>query len=261
MDQARGVVQFCASLASSVQSLSTPGQNVNLQLSKNTAQSLLNSIGSNQPNAGASSAIVVMTAGRGRGKSAALGLALAAAIEAGLPNIYVTAPSPENLTILMQFVVRGLGAFSYEEHQDYVVTRTTDPDYNQAVVRIDIHRQSHRQSLVYLAPWELASHLSRGGQQADLVCVDEAAAIPLALVRHFIQGPRLVFMASTINGYEGTGRSLSLKLIKQLRNECRVAEASVRLNPKLVLPNIDPKPQLSEKKLGKGLQSGKFTIV
>jgi N-acetyltransferase 10 len=31
----------------------------------------------------------------------------------------------------------------------------------------------------------------------------------------------LVFMASTINGYEGTGRSLSLKLIKQLREQSR----------------------------------------
>ena len=30
-------------------------------------------------------------------------------------------------------------------------------------------------------------------------------------------GPYLVFMASTVNGYEGTGRSLSLKLLSDLR--------------------------------------------
>ena len=30
-------------------------------------------------------------------------------------------------------------------------------------------------------------------------------------------GPYLVFLASTVNGYEGTGRSLSLKLISDLR--------------------------------------------
>ena len=30
-------------------------------------------------------------------------------------------------------------------------------------------------------------------------------------------GPYLVFLASTVNGYEGTGRSLSLKLINDLR--------------------------------------------
>lgn len=51
--------------------------------------------------------------------------------------------------------------------------------------------------------------------------IDEAAAIPLPLVRNLI-GPYLVFMASTINGYEGTGRSLSLKLIQQLREGTRV---------------------------------------
>lgn len=29
----------------------------------------------------------------------------------------------------------------------------------------------------------------------------------------------MVFLASTINGYEGTGRSLSLKLLEQLRQQ------------------------------------------
>src|SRR5205814_3829035 len=56
--------------------------------------------------------------------------------------------------------------------------------------------------------------------QAELVVIDEAAAIPLPLVKKLI-GPYLVFMASTINGYEGTGRSLSLKLIQQLREQSR----------------------------------------
>lgn len=54
--------------------------------------------------------------------------------------------------------------------------------------------------------------------------IDEAAAIPLPLVRSLL-GPYLVFMASTINGYEGTGRSLSLKLLQQLRDMSRPASA------------------------------------
>jgi len=37
--------------------------------------------------------------------------------------------------------------------------------------------------------------------QAELVCIDEAAAIPLPLVKSLL-GPYLVFMSSTINGYE-----------------------------------------------------------
>lgn len=62
--------------------------------------------------------------------------------------------------------------------------------------------------------------------QAELVIIDEAAAIPLPLVRNLI-GPYLVFLASTINGYEGTGRSLSLKLIQQLRDSTRPSVSSV----------------------------------
>lgn len=45
-------------------------------------------------------ATVSVTAGRGRGKSASLGLSLAAAIQLGYSNIFVTAPSPDNLKTL-----------------------------------------------------------------------------------------------------------------------------------------------------------------
>lgn len=34
-----------------------------------------------------------------------------------------------------------------------------------------------------------------------------------------LSGPYLVFLASTVSGYEGTGRSLSLKLMQQLREQ------------------------------------------
>ena len=44
-------------------------------------------------------------------QSAALGLAIAGALGLGYSNIFVTAPSPENLRTLFQFVfkVRGTG--------------------------------------------------------------------------------------------------------------------------------------------------------
>jgi N-acetyltransferase 10 len=42
--------------------------------------------------------------------------------------------------------------------------------------------------------------------------VDEAASIPINYIKDML-GPYVVFLSSTINGYEGTGRSLSLKLI------------------------------------------------
>ncbi len=159
---------------------------------------------------------VTLTAARGRGKSAALGTAVATAIAHDYSNIYVTSPSPENLKTLFEFVLKGFDALGYVDHQDYTILQSTQPELNKAIVRINVHRQ-HRQVIQYIKPED--SHLL---SQAELLVIDEAAAIPLPLVRK-LMGPYLVFMASTINGYEGTGRSLSLKLIQQLREQSRGA--------------------------------------
>ncbi|KAI0074126.1 DUF699-domain-containing protein [Panus rudis PR-1116 ss-1] len=160
------------------------------------------------------SSTVTLTAARGRGKSAALGLAIAAALAHGYSNVFVTSPSPENLKTLFDFVFKGLDALGYEEHLDYDIMQSTNPEFNKAIVRVNVFRQ-HRQTIQYIQPQD--AHVLG---QAELVIIDEAAAIPLPLVKNLI-GPYLVFMASTINGYEGTGRSLSLKLIQQLRESTR----------------------------------------
>ncbi|TPX09319.1 uncharacterized protein E0L32_009511 [Thyridium curvatum] len=157
---------------------------------------------------------VALTAARGRGKSAAMGVAVAAAVAHGYSNIFITSPSPENLKTLFEFVFKGFDALGYMDHVDYSIIQSTNPDFNKAIVRVNIHRQ-HRQTIQYIRPQD--AHVLG---QAELVVIDEAAAIPLPLVRK-LMGPYLVFMASTINGYEGTGRSLSLKLIKQLREQSR----------------------------------------
>ena len=153
---------------------------------------------------------VALTAGRGRGKSAALGLAMAAAVGYGYSNIFVTSPSPENLGTLFEFLFKGLEALSFKEHTDYEAVSSSKSEFNHAIVRVNIFKQ-HRQTIQYIEPGD-ADKLT----QAELVVIDEAAAIPLPLVKAML-GPYLVFLSSTINGYEGTGRSLSLKLIQQLR--------------------------------------------
>lgn len=156
---------------------------------------------------------VALTAGRGRGKSAALGIAISAAISHGYSNIFVTSPSPENLKTLFEFIFKGFDALGYQEHIDYDIIQSTNPDFNKSIVRVDIKRSEHRQTIQYILPQD--NHVLG---QAELLVIDEAAAIPLPIVKS-LMGPYLIFMASTINGYEGTGRSLSLKLIQQLREK------------------------------------------
>ncbi|XP_063992726.1 RNA cytidine acetyltransferase [Diachasmimorpha longicaudata] len=155
---------------------------------------------------------VSLTAARGRGKSATLGLAIAGAVAFGYSNIYISSPSPENLNTLFEFIVKGFQALAYEDRHDYDLIQSTNPEFNKATVRIDVHRD-HRQTIQYIHPTD-AHKLS----QAELLVIDEAAAIPLPYVKAML-GPYLVFLASTINGYEGTGRSLSLKLLQQLRSQ------------------------------------------
>ncbi|SGY81905.1 BQ5605_C009g05533 [Microbotryum silenes-dioicae] len=161
---------------------------------------------------------VSLTAARGRGKSAALGLSISLAILHGYSNVFVTSPSPENLKTLFEFIFKGFDQLGWEEHLDYDIVQSTNPEWKGAVVRVNIFRQ-HRQTIQYIQPQDF--HVLG---QAELVVIDEAAAIPLPLVRSLL-GPYLVFMASTINGYEGTGRSLSLKLLQQLREMSRPSSA------------------------------------
>ena len=161
---------------------------------------------------------VSLTAARGRGKSAALGLAIVAAIGYSYSNVLVTSPSPENLKTLFEFVLKGLEAIHFQPHVDYEVIYSSNNDYNKSIVKINIFRH-HRQCIQYIDPDDVRNNKSPvSTSAAELVVIDEAAAIPLPIVKKFL-GPHLVFMASTINGYEGTGRSLSLKLLKQLRNQ------------------------------------------
>lgn len=157
---------------------------------------------------------VAMTAARGRGKSATMGLCLAGAIALGYSSMAVTAPEPENLVAVFEFLCRGLKALKYQEHMDYSISynAASGREAIKCITAIHIYK-SHRQVIQYIPPHETDKFSS-----AEIIAIDEAAAIPLPVVRALLQLPEsLTFLSSTINGYEGTGRALSLKLIKELR--------------------------------------------
>uniref|UniRef100_A0A0R0JXN6 RNA cytidine acetyltransferase n=1 Tax=Glycine max TaxID=3847 RepID=A0A0R0JXN6_SOYBN len=164
---------------------------------------------------------VALLAARGRGKSAALGLSVAGAIAVGYSNIFVTAPSPENLKTLFDFICEGFVALDYKEHIDFDVVKSANPEFKKATVRINIYKH-HRQTIQYILP-----HEHEKLSQVELLVVDEAAAIPLPVVKSLL-GPYLVFLSSTVNGYEGTGRSLSLKLLQQLEEQSHVSAKSTK---------------------------------
>jgi tRNA(Met) cytidine acetyltransferase len=128
---------------------------------------------------------LVLSSDRGRGKSSALGIAAARLMLERERRILVTAPRRSAVEALFQQVRQRL------------------PDARAQ--NGELHAGGS--CLVYSAPDHLIAH----PQAADLLLVDEAAAIPTALLQAMLENyARLVF-ATTIHGYEGTGRGFALR--------------------------------------------------
>ena len=162
---------------------------------------------------------VSLTSGRGRGKSSSMGLAVAGGVVYGYSNIIITAPSPENLKTFFEFLIKGLNVLNYVEHKDYIIQEGTG-DFKGSIVSIDIIK-NHKQTIKYILPTDILLF-----QLAELLIIDEAAAIPLNIVKRILPDC-VTFMASTIQGYEGTGRSLSIKLIDEMRNNQKMSGARI----------------------------------
>lgn len=131
---------------------------------------------------------LVVQADRGRGKSAALGIAASLLLRAG-KRILVTAPRPEAVECLLRFA-----------RSD---ANSSDPE--------DASSQPGS-SLQFIAPDLLTQTLP----DADLLLVDEAAAIAPALLQVWLQRYSRVVFATTVQGYEGTGRGFAIRFAQTL---------------------------------------------
>ncbi|KAA3626859.1 MAG: tRNA(Met) cytidine acetyltransferase [Proteobacteria bacterium] len=129
----------------------------------------------------------VLIADRGRGKSAALGIAAAHLLHERDCYIVVTAPRRDAVEPVFA-LARSLAA-SETPHGGGL--------------------------LEFVPPDELVRH----PPAADLVMVDEAAGIPAPLLAQMlVHFPRIVF-ATTVHGYEGTGRGFALRFQRLLDRE------------------------------------------
>lgn len=128
---------------------------------------------------------LVIVSDRGRGKTAALGLAAGQLLAAGMARILVTAPRLAAVAPLFHHAAAWLRQGRI--HADHI-------EFGQGEIR-------------FLPP----DALCQGTEPADLLLVDEAAAIPAPLLERLLAAyPRLVF-ASTIHGYEGTGHGFEVR--------------------------------------------------
>ncbi|ABO08257.1 tRNA(Met) cytidine acetyltransferase TmcA [Pyrobaculum calidifontis] len=147
---------------------------------------------------------LVIIADRGRGKSAAVGLGLAGIGHKlrkakARVQIVVSAMEYSNLETLLEFVIKGLEALGYKPGVE------REGGEIRAIkargIFVDV-----------VTPYMLLKR-----ENADIVAVDEAAAVPLpVLYAVHKKFDRLVF-ATTIHGYEGAGRGFSIRFLKYLR--------------------------------------------
>jgi tRNA(Met) cytidine acetyltransferase len=130
---------------------------------------------------------VALLADRGRGKSSALGLAVGSlrrdlGASGGL-SVAVTSAHPSAVAEVFRFA-------------------TSDPTpARQGAIR-------------FVSPMDLVT----GDDAFDVVLVDEAAQLSVPLLRRIVRAhprARLVF-ATTLHGYEGTGRGFSLRFLAEL---------------------------------------------
>ncbi|WP_408958099.1 tRNA(Met) cytidine acetyltransferase TmcA [Natrinema sp. 74] len=156
---------------------------------------------------------VVLEADRGRGKSSAAGLAAGAFAAAG-EDVLVTAPNARNATELFDRageLCRTL-AGERDEREPTVESRRIDTAAG-GVVR-------------FLEP----SAAADGCEAADIVIVDEAAALPVATLEALLSADRVAF-ATTIHGYEGAGRGFSVRFRDRLDEDGREVTERTLVEP------------------------------
>ncbi|WP_258801689.1 tRNA(Met) cytidine acetyltransferase TmcA [Halomonas sp. DQ26W] len=143
---------------------------------------------------------LVLTADRGRGKTAALGIACARLLAGGEREILVTAPRPAAVSSLFERL-SSLCPEGERQGNDFVDTEGS--------------------RVAFVAPDELSAMAERGdaGGSGSRLLVDEAAAIPASLLGQWLEAfPRIAF-ATTIHGYEGSGRGFALRFRERLQRQ------------------------------------------
>ncbi len=160
--------------------------------------------------------VSVITADRGRGKTALLGR-VAAHWAGSVPlRIAVTAPVPAAAQPLFswlqkEWVQTGQGTVFKCE----IKTSTPDQDIHPTPFFPECRlpcAKGGESWIRFIAP----DALLQDAHEFDVVLVDEAAMLPIAILQHLIlRFPRIV-LASTVHGYEGSGRGMVVKLFPWL---------------------------------------------
>ncbi|MDO8826676.1 tRNA(Met) cytidine acetyltransferase TmcA [Methylophaga sp.] len=128
---------------------------------------------------------LVITSDRGRGKTALLGIAAAELLRQGKQKIVVTAPSYASVDTLFKHAAKELADAQLGHGQLF---------WNECEIQ-------------FVAP----DALLENELEADVLLVDEAAALTLPMLTLMLQRYSRIIFATTLHGYEGSGRGFKLQ--------------------------------------------------
>ncbi|MDU0355591.1 tRNA(Met) cytidine acetyltransferase TmcA domain-containing protein [Paraglaciecola aquimarina] len=131
---------------------------------------------------------LILSADRGRGKSSALGIAAAKLLQTTTKKILVTAPLLSTTEQLFHHAKRLL------------------PKYQKVKNQLSFNDSS----LQFVA----LDKLLASEEQADLLLIDEAAAIPVNMLLSLSKKFSRIVFCTTIHGYEGSGRGFEFRFKK-----------------------------------------------
>ncbi len=155
---------------------------------------------------------LVIQSDRGRGKTASLGIALAHLLKAPPEtgrkiSFIITAPLRANLDAAFEQLAQRIP----EAEQGVSAVRLGDAD------------------VIYMPPDRIVADKP----EAALLLVDEAAAIPEPLLSQLLDQYSRIAFATTLHGYEGSGRGFEIRFKQQLERKtpqwhCRTMTSPIR---------------------------------
>ncbi|HAV6898331.1 TPA: GNAT family N-acetyltransferase [Vibrio vulnificus] len=138
---------------------------------------------------------LLLTADRGRGKSSALGIASGQLMKTRKMRILLTAPTSAAVEPVFHHAQSQLGDVVWQQSKSKL--------------------ESENAVLEFVAPDDLLQRLPK----CDLLLIDEAAAIPLPMLKRMVEHYHRLVLSSTIHGYEGCGRGFTAKFLPWLQSQ------------------------------------------
>lgn len=156
-----------------------------------------------RPRRGPEAAVALPITGMSTQDAAVAAIVALARGHAHLPPLVLSAPRGRGKSAALGMAAAGLPDIS-------ILVTAPRRDNCEALLR---HARAQGAPAPRFVP---PDELLRRQPSADLLLIDEAAAIPLSLLERLVQGWPRVALATTVQGYEGTGRGFELKFFPRL---------------------------------------------